>query len=353
MGSALQSNRRFAFTLVELLVVIAIIGILIALLLPAIQAARESARRTQCANNFKQIGLAINTHLSTKKYFPTAGSNVAANNPAWDVTSPNGFERGSWIFQLLPFLEETQLYRYGKQFGAFNLAPLAGKDLMETQVKSFNCPTRGDRTSFIADTAHIYRPNDYAGVMDHFQNDDWRPTSDSLSPYSGTNGRPTAESSKIYHGLFVKGGQDNVAWPLLSVRGVPDGLSNTMAAAEKAVWDRYYQWQGTSATQGFWEEPGWAHGSHWETIRCLRPTTVPPIISDSFIRPGGPTRVNELGFGSPHSSVINTVFGDGSVHALSMNIDTTVNDSSSPVVYGVFYRLGVRDDGMHVDSTQF
>ncbi len=353
MGSCnLRWRQRFAFTLVELLVVIAIIGILIALLLPAIQVARESARRTQCANNFKQIGLAINTHLSTKKYFPTAGSNVAASNPPWDVTSPNGFERGSWIFQLLPFLEETQLYRYGKQYGAFNVAPLGGKDLMEMQVASFNCPTRGDRTSFVADTAHIYRPNDYVGIMDHFQNDDWRATLDSMSPYFGTGGKPTAESSKIYHGLFTKGGQDNVAWPVLGVRGVPDGLSNTMAATEKAVWDRFYQWQGTSATQGYWEEPGWAHGSHWETLRCLRPTSVPPILPDSFNR-GGSTRVAELGFGSAHSSVINAVFGDGSVHALSMNIDTTVNDSSSPVVYGVFYRLGVRDDGQYVDSNQF
>ena len=94
----------------------------------------------------------------------------------------------------------------------------------------------------------------------------------------------------------------------------------------------------------------------WITLgnhSLFAPTTVPPIVADSFIRPGGPTRVNELGFGSPHSSVINTVFGDGSVHSLSMNLDTTVNDNSSPVVYGVFYRLGVRDDGMHVDSTQF
>ena len=64
-------------------------------------------------------------------------------------------------------------------------------------------------------------------------------------------------------------------------------------------------------------------------------------------------RVSELGFGSPHSSVMNAVFGDGSVHALSMNIDTTVNDSASPAVYGVFYRLGVRDDGMHVDANQY
>ncbi len=354
MGSCnLRWRQRCGFTLVELLVVIAIIGILIALLLPAIQAARESARRTQCANNFKQIGLAINTHLGTKKYFPTAGSNVAANNPPWDVTSPNGFERGSWIFQLLPFMEESQLYRLRQAVRCFQCCPARRQRLDGNACSPRSIARlRGDRTSFVADLAHIYRPNDYVGIMDHFQNDDWRATSDSASPYSGTGGKPTSESSKIYHGLFTKGGQDNVGWPVLGVRGVPDGLSNTMAATEKAVWDRFYQWQGTSATQGYWEEPGWAHGSHWETLRCLRPTSVSPILPDSFNR-GGSTRVAELGFGSAHSSVINAVFGDGSVHALSMNIDTTVNDSSSPIVYGVFYRLGVRDDGQYVDSNQF
>jgi prepilin-type N-terminal cleavage/methylation domain-containing protein len=350
-----NSSRRppsGAFTLVELLVVIAIIGILIALLLPAVQAARESARRTECVNNLKQIGLAINTHLTAKKSFPTAGSNVAASNPTWNTTAPNNFERGSWLFQILPYLEETPLYRGGKDQGAFSVPAFGGKDLMEMQVKAFNCPSRADRTSFVADTARIYHDNDYVGIMDHFQLDDWRATSDSQSPYNSTGGRPTLESSKIYHGLFVKGGQDNVAWPVLGVRQVPDGISKTMAATEKAVWDHYYQWQGTSATQGYWEEPGWAHGAHWETLRCLRPTSMPTIVPDGFVRPGGPDRVAELGFGSAHKSVINAVFGDGSVHALSMNIDTTVNDSTTPAVYGVFYRLAVRDDGLYADPEQ-
>ena len=112
-GAQLQ---RPAFTLVELLVVIAIIGVLVALLLPAVQAARESSRRTQCSNNLRQIGLAINSHLAVKKFFPTAGSNVAASSPTWNTTSPNNFDRGSWLFQVLPYLEEGQLFKTGRDF---------------------------------------------------------------------------------------------------------------------------------------------------------------------------------------------------------------------------------------------
>src|SRR5665213_2211007 len=92
-------NRRGGFTLIELLVVIAIIAILIALLLPAVQQAREAARRTQCKNNLKQIGLALHNYLSTNTVFPPGFCIGASSGGAWSAHA-----------RILPFLDQANLY---------------------------------------------------------------------------------------------------------------------------------------------------------------------------------------------------------------------------------------------------
>ena len=106
----MKTHKRFAFTLVELLVVIAIIGILIGMLLPAVQQVREAARRSECMNNLRQIGIACQNFESSFQRFPTAGGAVQQFvNPAEKAEPQFGYEWSSWMFQILPFVEQQAL----------------------------------------------------------------------------------------------------------------------------------------------------------------------------------------------------------------------------------------------------
>jgi prepilin-type N-terminal cleavage/methylation domain-containing protein len=127
-----RSNPGSAFTLVELLVVIAIIGILVALLLPAIQAAREAARRSQCANNLRQISLATHNHLSAMKWIPPALDWTKATASGWSV-----------LARLMPYAEETSLhslidFRYN--YSDVTNAP-QHKQVTEMKIPMFSCPS--------------------------------------------------------------------------------------------------------------------------------------------------------------------------------------------------------------------
>jgi prepilin-type N-terminal cleavage/methylation domain-containing protein len=128
-----------AFTLVEVLVVIAIIGILISVLLPAVNAARETARRTSCANNLKQLAIAINLHEEAHHTFPTGGW-----GQNWTGDPDAGFgpqQPGGWVYNTLPYLEENSLREIGK-----GLAPSAKRvamvQVLQTPIPVFNCPSR-------------------------------------------------------------------------------------------------------------------------------------------------------------------------------------------------------------------
>jgi prepilin-type N-terminal cleavage/methylation domain-containing protein/prepilin-type processing-associated H-X9-DG protein len=346
--------RDRAFTLIELLVAIAVIAVLLGVLLPAVQAAREATRCAQCVNNLKQIGLGVQNHLDAKKYFPTGGSNVSTSIGWWDTTPLYGFQRGSWLFQILPFIDEEQLYEAGETGGCTHVASLGGKDFGEIQIPQFSCPTRGDRTSLVLDLGKLFHVNDYVAAFTNFQNQDWQPDIYDVDK-SGID-RPNSKAigpDGIYKGAIVKGGHDTTPWPVLKPNRVVDGLSKTIVASEEGVWSKFYQWQGTTADSGFWQEPGWPHGAHWDTYRCIRScSSYSPLAPDSLDRSTLGIRQFESGFGSAHVKRINALFADGSVRPLSMNIDVTTG-SGDYSDSGVWYRLWVRDDGLYIDSASY
>ena len=129
-------SRRSGFTLIELLVVIAVIAILIALLLPAVQQAREAARRSQCTNNFKQIGLAFQNHHDVYMVLPSGGHSWQDDRNFISPGKPEGpmKQNWGWMYQLLPFIERKQLW-----------AQPLDANVASVPVPTYSCPTNGGR----------------------------------------------------------------------------------------------------------------------------------------------------------------------------------------------------------------
>lgn len=211
-----RNNRQArGFTLVELLVVIAIIGMLVALLLPAVQAAREAARRNSCVNNIKQIGLAVQTHQDVQKQFPTGRDNTVQSSV-------------SWAFRLLPYLEKANIFQSFNK--SFRVDEPENATAMRTPVEAYACPSRrtaaADRDFDNNDQPPVVRAaatlGDYAAVagLDYMNG----VIAVAGGPDSGLRPdlRPdSSESGAIYS--FSK----------IREKDVTDGLSNTIAIGEK------------------------------------------------------------------------------------------------------------------------
>jgi prepilin-type processing-associated H-X9-DG protein len=301
--------------LVELLVVIAIIGVLVALLLPAVQAAREAARRMQCSNHLKQIGLGFQLHHDTFGALPTGGLGTGTGwggqdtNRAWMPgplpTPATGTpatvtdQSWNWTYQILPYIEQQALW-----------SNTDDNVVKATPVKIYYCPSRRQPMAFDIDfpglTVGKRAQTDYVGSRGNVNN--------------GSNG-PVTQSR-------------TASIPKVRMEMVTDGTSNTIFVGEACQAFRWYR-SATPTPERDWHRGGyvvgWASGSnaHWWNrsgafwpLKDFDATTTSSLI------------LVMRSYGSAHPGGINVVLGDGSVRSIMYTINPTT-----------FVNLAVRDDG--------
>ncbi|QDS91467.1 hypothetical protein FF011L_01970 [Roseimaritima multifibrata] len=340
----LSRNGRQAFTLVELLVVIAIIGVLVGLLLPAVQAAREAARRMQCSNNLKQLGLASHNFHDTLREFPKNYTKIGPN--AWEAASAN--------FHILPYIEQNNLYDQGQ-------AKIMDSSLTEGQRWSFfygtlfNTPIDGYKCpSALAAPRRGTHPNGWDGPGVNYG---WSTGSRTETVWAGTR----------FNGMIAYS-------EAMRMSDVTDGLSNTLLASEllsgsgatgssgqypfdffyssngpfNAVVDKDFPTQaelqaigiaardsasGVRSNNGtMW---GW-YGAGQSTLTTAAPPNWEYPTTGGDCCPGG---AHDWGVGivpprSMHPGGVNAVLGDGSVRFITETINLLT-----------FQRLGNRRDG--------
>ena len=259
--------RRFrsGFTLVELLVVIAIIGILVALLLPAIQAAREAARRSQCSNNLKQLALALHNYSDINRCIP----------PGVLAQKPFPYRNASWLVRLLPHIEQTAAYGQFK----FDNTDWTGQDAAdrnawvkaELRVPTLNCPScplpqtrqespRGDTQALtppVPATILVQIP-DYVGIAGTYYNQADMSSAPTPNAGAGYGGRST------FNGVLASVG-GGVLPASLTFASITDGLSNTACIAEES--SPYISSTGvqTDCRAGNWAGGAWSSGPGGDT----------------------------------------------------------------------------------------
>jgi prepilin-type N-terminal cleavage/methylation domain-containing protein/prepilin-type processing-associated H-X9-DG protein len=287
--------RRRAFTLIELLVVIAIIAVLIALLLPAVQQAREAARRTQCRNNLKQLGLALHNYESSVRMFPPGY--IAASVAAKDTTPGWG-----WGAMILPYMDQAPIYNRLN----FNLsvADPTNATATATPVTAFLCPS--DLVQAGPFNVYSDPPTNSAVVMQVTPSSYAAMTGDANS----VNGNAATKTTQSFNGVFYVNSSTKIG-------DITDGTSMTMLVGERAWAIVNGAWIGApnlALPESGVKNPFTPHNSSTTGV---------------LIQAHASTINNTAGASMDENSSLHVggaqfLFGDGSVHFLSNNINTTV-----------------------------
>jgi prepilin-type N-terminal cleavage/methylation domain-containing protein/prepilin-type processing-associated H-X9-DG protein len=322
------------FTLVELLVVIAIIGILVALLLPAIQAAREAARRAQCKNNLRQIGIACLNFENTHKQFPANGWGFR-----WMGDPDRGVGRGQpggWIYQVCPFLEEANVFNVAK-----GLTEAQKKTELRKQIghviPTFNCPSRRPAIALQGyewaynvdlDASVVHAKTDYAinGGGNKLSTLGGGPASACLAAYPNWSGA-FSSCRYINNEQTIASDFDGVSTDHTGakLKQITDGTSKTILAGEKYINPNYYTFgqpgqQGQTAPDP--GDPGdnnaMYQGYDMDQTRWANTGNLP-----EQDRPGYDGKGANI-FGSAHPGALNVVFCDGSVQTIEYEVEANV-----------------------------
>ena len=326
----MTSKPRNAFTLVELLVVIAIIAMLVTLLLPAVQAAREAARRTQCQNNLKNLGLASLNLESANGHFPPGGWGWQWVGDS-DIAS-NGEQPGGWLFGILPFMEESSFYEAASDGNreAMTDRQLNGALLcVESPIAIINCPSRRESRAFAFGWAGFssgYKAQNaanahQAGRTDYGGNGGDRGLNHSSGPGSleqGLSGQGSVDNSNFTGVVYARSE--------VTIQQVPDGTSKTYLAGEKYLNSEHYLTGGDAADNETWCT-GWNNDNYRVAGNCP-PGLLTPQQLDSCINQPRRDRAGLGGsnfYGSAHQTGFNAVFCDGHVRTIPYEVGKAVH----------------------------
>lgn len=307
------TRQRYAvgFTLVELLVVIAIIAMLVTLLLPAVQSAREAARRTQCVNHLKQIGLGSLNHESAHGFLPSGGWGFG-----WIGDPDRGYGKdqpGGWMYNILSFIEQGNLHDIGKGLPKEDKELALGQQLATTPVSSYSCPSRREA---IARKFNNYDPwrNAWTARLARTARGDYA--------FNGGSGR---DGARYGPSTYAQGDAENYKWETgtdpsnngvcfqrstLNLRRIEDGTSKTYLGGEKYLMPGHYE-----SGESWGDDASYYTGVDHDNLRWAG--DLPARDQEGMHAP--------MIYGAAHPEGFNVVKCDGSVRNISFGVEAAVH----------------------------